>query len=69
MTRTASGPHQPDPGDWPGYSMRGDEAIGLANELTLMAEAIERRDGTILSLTPAWLRRLAAKLETCRVKD
>jgi hypothetical protein len=55
-------------GDWPGYFIRGDEALGMASDLRKMADAIERGDEAVIKAVPIYLRELASALETCRVE-
>lgn len=52
--------------DWPGYFMRGDEALGLASQLRSMADAFDEGDTAVMVAAPAWLRRLAQKLEAVK---
>lgn len=64
MARMESGPFQPD-GDWPGYFMRGDDALATANMLRALAEKLD--DPTILRAAPKFMVDLADRLETCYV--
>jgi hypothetical protein len=54
--------------DWPGYFIRGDEALGTASDLRKMADAIERGDEAVIKAVPIYLRELASALETCKVE-
>lgn len=52
-------------GDWTGYFMRGDDALGVAGELRAIADGIE--SGTLSPLVISLgLLRLAAKIETVK---
>jgi hypothetical protein len=54
--------------DWPGYFIRGDEALGEASTMRRLADAIERGDEAVIKAVPIYLRNLASALETCRVE-
>jgi hypothetical protein len=53
--------------DWPGVFIRGDDALGFARSLRLLADRVKSIEPEELS---AWSRvtELAALLESCRVK-
>ena len=63
--RIATGPLQLG-NDWPGYFIRGDEALGKASTLKQLAAAIERGDDAVVHSAPHYLRQVAAAFETCR---
>ena len=54
--------------DWPGYFIRGDEALGEASSMKVLADAIERGDAAVIKSAPTYLRNLASNLESCRSK-
>jgi hypothetical protein len=49
-------------GDWPGYFIRGDEALDLARKARIAAELVE--DGPLA--VRDFLNALADRLESCR---
>ena len=55
---------------WLGIFIPGDEALGWALSMRLVADAIDRPEPTIrLSDVAAGLRSKAAMLETCKVES
>ena len=54
---------------WPGMFIAGDEALSLARDLRRVADALDRGDIYVAPVTPDWMRRLAEKLEACRVTE
>lgn len=56
------------PGDWPGYFLRGDNALALANTLEVLAGALET--GTLKAGDVAqFLRKQADKFREVRAAD
>lgn len=63
--RTETGPFRPEPDDWQGYFFRGDDALGRANDLRMIAQSL--RDKSVpVEIHAEWLERLASRLEECR---
>ena len=58
--RVETGPYRFD-GDWPGYFIRGDEALALAKKLRFAADAAGKRNDA-----HDFLIALASRLEECR---
>lgn len=52
--------------DWPGYFMRGDEAIGTATVLRAISDKLE--NPAMRQYAAKFLRTLAAQLDECAVK-
>ena len=53
---------------WPGVFIPGDEALGLANSLRKISDALERKSIETWQAT-AFMNHTADMLETCAVKD
>jgi hypothetical protein len=53
-------------GDWPGFFMRGDDALSTARSLHAIAEKID--DPVVRAGGIAFLRRLADRLQECSVE-
>lgn len=64
--RTETGPLRPSENDWQGYFFRGDNALGLANELEMLASNLESPEPIDTKIVAGWMRRLADKLRACR---
>lgn len=60
--RYTTGPLKPDGEEWTGYFFRGDEALGTANTLRMIAKSNPEMTGG------NFLIKLASELETCREK-